>query len=128
MQYQLEGNFNMLPFKFFPTFLPKHTISKMDVYLKVTCKLPETNRAKYLRVIFVVPHTVTKVWFSNMQPGSTSTMEDWNKVAQSIMNAAAGYAGKSGSYALPTGGDNGKANYEPKKRKVTWEIKDFKGG
>ncbi len=44
------------------------------------------------------------------------------------MNAAAGYAGKSGSYAVPAGGDNGKANYEPSKRKVTWELKDFKGG
>jgi len=66
-QYQLEGNFNMLPFKFFPTFLPKHSVGKLEVTLKAQCKLPETQRAKYFRVTFIVPPTVTKVWFTNLQ-------------------------------------------------------------
>jgi len=48
-------------------------------------------------------------------------------MASQIISAAAGYAGRGGGYAVPQV-DNGKADFDTKKRKVVWEVKDFKGG
>lgn len=40
LQYALEGDFGMLPVKLYPTFIPKQDFCKLDLTLKVTCRLP----------------------------------------------------------------------------------------
>lgn len=40
MQYSLEGNFNMLPLKIYPTFIARQEFYKLDLTLKATCRLP----------------------------------------------------------------------------------------
>lgn len=39
MQYQVEGNFNMLPLKLYPTFIARQEFNKLDLTLKVSCRL-----------------------------------------------------------------------------------------
>lgn len=62
LQYQLEGNFNMLPLKIYPTFVPRQEFFKLDVTLKANCRLPANLRLKTLTVKFRVPESVTKVY------------------------------------------------------------------
>lgn len=40
LQYQLEGNFNMLPLKLYPTFVARQEFNKLDLTLKANCRLP----------------------------------------------------------------------------------------
>ena len=62
MQYKLEGNFNMLPLKMYPTFIARQEFYKLDLTLKVSCRLPSNLRIKELQIKFRVPDTVTKVF------------------------------------------------------------------
>jgi len=62
LQYKLEGNFNMLPLKMYPTFVARQEFYKLDLTLKVSCLLPSNLRIKELQLKFRVPDTVTKVF------------------------------------------------------------------
>lgn len=68
MQYSLDGNFNMLPIKLYPTFVAKQEFSKLDLNLKVNCRLPTNLRIKAMKVIFKAPIAVTSV-FIHQKPG-----------------------------------------------------------
>ena len=70
MQYQIEGNFNMLPLKIYPTFIARQEFNKLDLTLKASCRLPSTLRIKELVVKFRVPNNVTKVFIheKNLPP------------------------------------------------------------
>jgi len=70
MQYSLEGNFNMLPLKIYPTFIARQEFGKLDLTLKASCRLPSNLRIKELIVRFRVPESVTKVFIheKNLPP------------------------------------------------------------
>ena len=63
MQYQLEGNFDMLPLKMYPTFGLRPEYNKIDLTLKASCRLPTKLRIKEMKVVFRIPETVSKVFF-----------------------------------------------------------------
>ena len=67
LQYMLEGNFDMLPLKMYPTFGLRPEFNKIDLILKTNCRLPAKLRIKEMRVHFRVPETVTKVFFHTNQ-------------------------------------------------------------
>ena len=56
----------MLPFKLYPSFIPRHQFKKLELTLKAHCRLAPTLRAKVFRVIFRVPMKVLKVNFTNI--------------------------------------------------------------
>ena len=58
MQYELEGTFNMLPIKLYPTFTVNQEYRKLDLNLKVFNKLPQNLRCKALTITFRVPENV----------------------------------------------------------------------
>jgi hypothetical protein len=62
MQYQIEGNFSMLPLKLYPTFIARQEFDKLDLTLKVNCRLPSSLRIKELLVRFRVPSSVQRVY------------------------------------------------------------------
>lgn len=62
LQYQLEGNFNMLPLKLYPTFISRQEFNKLDVTIKASCRLPQNLRLKELKVRFRVPEAVQRVF------------------------------------------------------------------
>jgi hypothetical protein len=55
MQYMLEGNFDMLPLKMYPTFGLRPEFNKIDLTLKASCRLPTKLRIKEMKVVFRVP-------------------------------------------------------------------------
>jgi hypothetical protein len=63
MQYELPGQFNMLPVKLYPTFTAKKDYDKLDVTLKIFNKLPPNLRCKTLTISFRVPENVQRVFF-----------------------------------------------------------------
>ena len=63
MQYELEGSFNMLPVKIFPTFTVNQEYRKMDLNLKVFNKLPSNLRCKTMTLTFKVPSNIERVYF-----------------------------------------------------------------
>lgn len=68
LQYSLDGNFNMLPVKLYPTFVAKQEFSKLDLSLKVNCRLGTNLRIKNMRVVFKAPIAVTQVYI-HQKPG-----------------------------------------------------------
>ena len=58
LQYEMEGTFNMLPVKLYPTFTATHEYRKLDLNLKVFNKLPQNLRCKSLTITFRVPENV----------------------------------------------------------------------
>jgi hypothetical protein len=58
LQYELEGTFNMLPIKLYPTFTATHEYRKLDLNLKVFNKLPQNLRCKSLTITFRVPENI----------------------------------------------------------------------
>mmetsp|Transcript_14734 Transcript_14734/g.14340 ORF Transcript_14734/g.14340 Transcript_14734/m.14340 type:complete len:164 (+) Transcript_14734:760-1251(+) len=88
LQYQLEGNFHMLPIKLYPSFIPRHTYKKLELTLKAHCRLPQNLRAKTLRVTFKFPAKVQRVFFTNQNNpqeyysfSDITDMQSLNKVA-----------------------------------------------
>jgi hypothetical protein len=80
MQYQVEGNFNMLPLKIYPTFIARQEFNKLDLTLKASCRLPSTLRIKDLVVKFRVPPNVMKVFIheKNLPPiPQTQNIQHW---------------------------------------------------
>jgi len=69
MQYELEGSFNMLPIKLFPTFTVNSDYKKLDLNLKIFNKLQSNLRCKGLTITFKVPANVQRVYFkqNNLQ-------------------------------------------------------------
>ena len=63
MQYELEGSFNMLPIKLYPTFLINQEYRKLELNLKIFNKLPTNLRCKQLTITFRVPEEVQRVLF-----------------------------------------------------------------
>jgi hypothetical protein len=57
----------MLPIKLYPSFIARHNYKKLELTLKVENRLPESSRAKWLRVSFKFPMKVHKVNFTNLQ-------------------------------------------------------------
>ena len=72
LQYQLEGNFDMLPLKIYPTFGLRQEFHKIDIMLKANCRLPAKLRIKEMKIHFRVPETVTKVFFHTNADGVPS--------------------------------------------------------
>jgi hypothetical protein len=52
----------MLPIKLFPTFVPKQEFSKLDITLKINCRLPPNLRVKEMKVSFRAPDSVLRVF------------------------------------------------------------------
>lgn len=63
MQYELQGQFNMLPVKLYPTFMARQDYRKLELTLKVFNKLPPNLRCKSLTITFRVPENVQRVYF-----------------------------------------------------------------
>ena len=70
LQYQLDGSFQMLPIKIYPSFVARHTYKKLELTLKVENRLPEQLRAKYMKLSFKFPMKVHKVNFTNLVQGN----------------------------------------------------------
>ena len=90
LQYQLDGNFQMLPIKLYPSFTARHSVKKLELTLKVENRLPEAQRAKWMRISFKFPMRVHKVNFTNLQQDQTvlsfkdiKDIESLNRVAAS---------------------------------------------
>lgn len=62
LQYQIDGNFNMLPLKLYPSYILRTDFNKVDLHLKAYCVLPASLRIKELTVKFRVPETVQRVY------------------------------------------------------------------
>ena len=77
MQYELEGTFNMLPIKLYPTFIARQEYRKLDLNLKLFNKLPQNLRCKALTVTFRVPEGIQRVYFKDQK--QTHEMQ-WNSV------------------------------------------------
>eukprot|EP00347_Sterkiella_histriomuscorum_P011909 403370632 len=127
LQYSLDGNFQMLPIKLYPSFIPRHNYKKLELTLKVSCRLSPNLRCKFLKVSFQFPSKVHKINFTNMQQDQVALgfkdikdMDSLNKVATSWIASAT-----SSSTVM---NDNGKADCDMKKRKVVWTITNLKGG
>lgn len=67
MQYELEGSFNMLPIKLYPTFIARQEFKKLDLNLKLFNKLPQNLRCKALTVTFRVPEHIQRVFFKDQK-------------------------------------------------------------
>jgi hypothetical protein len=70
----------MLPLKLYPTFIARPEFCKLDLTLKVSCRLPANLRIKELVVKFRVPECVSKVFIheKNMPPiPNSSTVQHW---------------------------------------------------
>lgn len=63
LQYSMEGSFNMLPVKVYPTFIPKPAYKKMDLTLKASCRLPTNLRIKEMKLTFNCPESVIRTFF-----------------------------------------------------------------
>ena len=70
LQYQLEGSFQMLPIKLYPTFVARHQYKKLELTLRVENRLPENMRAKFMKISFKFPMKVHKVSFPNLPEAS----------------------------------------------------------
>lgn len=57
----------MLPIKLYPSFTARHSVKKLELTLKVENRLPESQRAKWMRISFKFPMRVHKVNFTNLQ-------------------------------------------------------------
>jgi hypothetical protein len=77
LQYELEGTFNMLPIKLYPTFTATHEYRKLDLNLKVFNKLPQNLRCKSLTITFRVPENIQRVYFREQ---NISHEMNWNQV------------------------------------------------
>lgn len=62
LQYSLDGNFNMVPLKLYPTFIARQEFNKLDLTLKATCKLPPNLRIKEMKVFFRAPPQILRVF------------------------------------------------------------------
>lgn len=131
MQYSLDGNFQMLPIKLYPSFIPRHNYKKLELTLNCHCRLPTTLRCKWLKISFTFPTKVQKIFFTNINNSEEQLeitdihdVESLKRVANSWISNAISYAG--GSPTKNT--DNGTADVDMNKRKVEWTIKNFKGG
>ena len=96
MQYELEGSFNMLPIKLYPTFTVNQEYLKLDLNLKVFNKLPNNLRCKTLTLTFRVPTNVQRVYFKDQ---NTSHDINWSSVKD--ITTLGSYI--SGNYWAPTG-------------------------
>lgn len=88
LQYQLEGTFQMLPIKLYPTFTARHNVKKLELTIKAENRLMDTQRAKYMRVSFKFPMKIHKVNFTNLSQENKvlsfkdiHDMDSLNKVA-----------------------------------------------
>jgi hypothetical protein len=96
LQYQLEGNFNMLPLKLYPTFVARQEFNKLDLTLKANCRLPTQLRLKELTVRFRVPEFVTRVYIHEKNQKhlpATTSVQHWQDVSSiaSIASYASSY-------------------------------------
>ena len=62
LQYSLEGKFDQLPIKLFPTFVARQEFSKLDLTLRANCRLPTNLRVKQMVVRFKAPLQVLRVF------------------------------------------------------------------
>ncbi len=134
MQYELEGTFNMLPVKLYPTFTARPEYRKLDLTLKVFNKLPQNLRCKGLTVTFRVPENVQRVFFKEQ---NISHELHWNQVKDvsslsqyitgSYWAGTTAQTGKPSPALDPLALENGIAEYNAGKRKIIWKLKNVKG-
>lgn len=133
MQYSLEGNFNMLPLKVYPTFVARQEFNKLDLTLKASCRLPANLRIKEMVIRFRVPDSVTKVYIheKNMPPVPQSqNVQHWQDINSigSIASYASSYVESvSNMNKQTTPEENDIADYNLSKRRVEWSVKNFRG-
>jgi len=133
MQYSLEGNFNMLPLKMYPTFVSRQEFYKLDLTLKANCRLPTNLRIKDLKVRFRVPDTVTKVFIheKNMPPiPQSQNVQHWQDINSlgSIASYASSFVESAQIINRQTQPEeNDIADYNSSKRRIEWHVKNFRG-
>lgn len=62
LQYQLEGKFDQLPLKLYPTFVARQEFYKLDLTLRANCRLPAHLRIKEMTVRFKAPQQILRVY------------------------------------------------------------------
>lgn len=133
MQYSLEGNFNMLPLKLYPTFVSRQEFNKLDLSLKASCRLPANLRIKELKIRFRVPDTVTKVFIheKNMphipQSQNVQHWQDINSIGSIASYATSFVESAQTMNKSSTPEENDIADYNSSKRRVEWIVKNFRG-
>ena len=95
MQYELEGSFNMLPIKLYPTFTVNQEYRKLELNLKVFNKLPANLRCKTLTLTFRVPENVQRVL---VKQTNVNHDVNWNQVKN--LSSLSSYV--TSTYLTPT--------------------------
>lgn len=67
LQYSLEGKFDQLPVKLFPTFVARQEFYKLDLTLRANCRLPSHLRVKEMKVRFKAPPQILRVFVHNKE-------------------------------------------------------------
>ena len=62
MQYSLDGKFDQLPVKLYPTFVARQDFYKLDLTLRANCRLPAHLRIKEMTVRFKAPPQILRVF------------------------------------------------------------------
>lgn len=134
MQYELEGSFNMLPIKLYPTFLINQEYRKLDLNLKIFNKLPTNLRCKQLTITFRVPEEVQRVLFKEQNLSHDIKWDQVKDVSSLGQYIAGNYwqqtpskSGKPSKQLDPLTNENGIAEFYQGKRKIIWRLKNVKG-
>mmetsp|Transcript_17032 Transcript_17032/g.22934 ORF Transcript_17032/g.22934 Transcript_17032/m.22934 type:complete len:119 (-) Transcript_17032:834-1190(-) len=62
LQYSLDGKFDQLPVKLYPTFVARQEFHKLDLTLRANCRLPAHLRVKQMVVRFKAPPQILRVY------------------------------------------------------------------
>lgn len=62
LQYSLDGKFDQLPIKLYPTFVARQEFHKLDLTLRANCRLPAHLRVKEMTVRFKAPPQILRVF------------------------------------------------------------------
>ena len=135
LQYSLDGKFDQLPIKLYPTFIARQEFYKLDLTLKANCRLPAHLRIKEMRVRFKAPPQILRVFVHQKEQQSVGgpLVTSWQDVTgiQSAINYAQSYV-DSASQLVTTqkkpAEDPDRADFNTSKRRVEWTIKNFRGG